>query len=230
MKITWLGHGSFRIEIGDQVLLIDPWLNGNPVFPDAERAGAIAGATHILLTHGHGDHASEVLAISEETGAPICCCHELSELWIGPAGGKAIAFGKGGTLALGDVAVSMVHALHSSSLDFLEDPPPAGSEAGFVIRGEGHAIYVSGDTDVMSDMELIARRYAPDIGILCAGGHFTMDMDGAAFAARTFFNFKMVIPCHYGTFPLLAQSADTLVAALPDIDVRTPAVLETVEI
>src|SRR6056297_3503694 len=123
MKILWLGHGSFRIEIGGEVLLIDPWLTGNPAFPGARRAEAIAGTSHILLTHGHGDHASEVMEISAETGAPICAIHELAELWIGPAGGTARAMGKGGTLHLGDVAVSMVHALHSSSLDFLDNPP-----------------------------------------------------------------------------------------------------------
>ncbi|EAR51380.1 metallo Beta lactamase superfamily protein [Oceanicola granulosus HTCC2516] len=229
MNITWLGHASFRIEIGDQVLLVDPWLVGNPAFPDASRAEALAGATHILLTHGHGDHASEVVDIAQETGAPVCCCFELAELWLGPEGVAAKGFGKGGTLQLGDVAVSMVHARHSSSLDFLDDPPAAGSECGFVIRGEGRSIYVSGDTDVMSDMALIAERYAPDIGILCAGGHFTMDMAGAAFAARKFFDFKLVIPCHFQTFSLLEQSAEPLVKALSDVRVEVPEVMRPIQ-
>ncbi|KAA9010151.1 metal-dependent hydrolase [Histidinibacterium aquaticum] len=230
MKITWLGHSAFRIEIGDQILLIDPWLEGNPSFPDERRAEAIDRATHILLTHAHGDHASEALGVAEDTGAPICAIFELAEKWIEPAGYEAKGFSKGGTLELGDVQVTMVTAHHSSSLDFLNNPPPAGAEAGFVIRGEGHSIYVSGDTDVMADMDVIAKRYAPDIGILCAGGHFTMDMEGAAWAAKTYFDFKTVIPCHYKTFPLLAQSAEPLVKALPDVDVKTPEVMEPVEI
>ena len=230
MEITWLGHSSFRIKIGDQVLLLDPWLTGNPSFPDERRAEAIAGATHILLTPGHGDHASEVLEISAETGAPICAVHELAERWIGPAGGIATGFGKGGTLNLGDVQVTMVHALHSSSLDFLDNPPPAGGEAGFVIRGEGHSIYATGDTDVMAEMALIGERYAPDIGILCCGGHYTMDIEGAAFAAKKFFDFKTVIPCHYATFPVLAPSAQPLRDALPGIDVQLPAVMEPIVI
>lgn len=230
MKITWLGHAAFRIEIGGKVLLIDPWLEGNPAFPDARRAEALDGATHILLTHGHGDHASEAIPVAKETGAPVFCSFEMAELWLGPAGIDATGMGKGGTIDLDGVTVSMTHALHSNSLDFLDTPPPAGEEAGFVIAGEGHRIYVSGDTDVMADMALIAERYAPDIGILCAGGHFTMDMEGAAFAASKFFDFRTVIPCHYGTFPLLAQSAEPLVAALPGIDVKAPAVMESVEI
>ncbi|ROU03455.1 metal-dependent hydrolase [Histidinibacterium lentulum] len=228
MKIVWLGHSAFRIEIGGEVLLIDPWLEGNPAFPSDRRAEAISGATHILLTHAHGDHASEVPSVAADTSAPVCCVHELAELWLKPAGVEARAFGKGGTLALDGCTVTMVTAAHSSSLDFLENPPPAGGEAGFVIRGEGRSVYVSGDTDVMADMAQIAARHAPDVGILCCGGHYTMDMEGAAFAAKTYFDFRTVIPCHYGTFPILAQSADPLVQALPGVDVRTPAVMEAV--
>ena len=224
MKITWLGHASFRIEIEDAVLLIDPWLAGNPSFPDARRAEAIAGATHICLTHGHGDHASNALAISGELGIPIACIHELSTLWGDSA--ETIGFGKGGTIDLNGAKVTMVNAVHSSSLDFDGGVQYAGGEAGFMIKGEGHTIYVSGDTDIMADMDWMGDYHKPDIGILACGGHYTMDMDRAAYAAKRYFNFKTVIPCHYGTFPILAQSAQPLVDALPDVNVATPAVME----
>ncbi len=125
----------------------------------------------------------------------------------------------------------MVNAVHSSSIDFKDGAPQyTGDPAGFMISGEGHTIYVSGDTDVIADMGVMNDLHAPDIGILCAGGHFTMDMKRAAYAAKKFFDFKVVIPCHYKTFPLLEQSADALVEALPGVDVKTPEVLETVEI
>jgi L-ascorbate metabolism protein UlaG (beta-lactamase superfamily) len=94
-----------------------------------------------------------------------------------------------------------------------------------MISGEGHTIYVSGDTDVTADMGVFNALHEPDIGILAAGGHFTMDMKRAAFAAKTFFNFKTLIPCHYKTFPLLEQSAELLVQALPDTNVIEPEVL-----
>lgn len=230
MKITWLGHSGFRIEIGDQVLLVDPWLTGNPVFPDGGRDAAISGATHILITHGHGDHTGDALAIAKETGAPLVGIYDLMSHWEATAGAEVIGFNKGGTVMLGDVAVSMVAAVHSSSLSGENGPVYAGHEAGFMIRGEGHTIYVSGDTDIMADMGWMGEYYAPDIGILCAGGHFTMDMKAAGWAAKKFFKFKTVIPCHYKTFPLLAQSADELVAALPGVEVKTPEVMETVEI
>lgn len=231
MKIIWLGHSGFRIEIGGQVLLVDPWLAGNPAFPEDRRAEAIAGATHILLSHGHGDHAGNALGIARELGTAILCIHELSEHWSATEGVKTIGFGKGGTMDLDGVKVTMVNASHSSSIDFDGGRPTyAGSEAGFMIAGEGHTIYFSGDTDIMADMDWMGDLHKPDVGILCAGGHYTMDMARAAYAAKRYFNFSTLIPCHYKTFPILEQSADELVAALPGVDVLTPDVLEVITI
>jgi L-ascorbate metabolism protein UlaG (beta-lactamase superfamily) len=230
MKITWLGHSGFRIEIGDQVLLVDPWLTGNPVFPEGARGDAVSGATHILITHGHGDHTGDAVALSKETGAPLVGIYDLMSHWQATEGVEVVGFNKGGTVMLGDVAVSMVSAQHSSSLPGGKGIVYAGHEAGYMIKGEGHTIYVSGDTDIMADMGWFGEYYAPDIGILCAGGHFTMDMKKAAWAAKKYFDFRVVIPCHYKTFPLLEQTADTLRAGLPGVDVKTPAVMETIEI
>jgi len=223
MKIIWLGHASFRIEVEEAVLLIDPWLAGSPSFPDDQRAVALAGATHILLTHGHFDHTSEVDAIARETGAPVVGIPELCAIF---AAHECIEFNKGGTIDLGGAQVSMVQATHSSSVGSAY----AGTESGYMIKGEGHMIYLTGDTDIMADMDWMGDFYNPDIGILCCGGHYTMGMEAAAYAARRYFNFETVIPCHYGTFPLLAQSAQPLVDALPDVDVRTPAVMDVVAI
>lgn len=234
MKITWLGHSGFRIEISDQTLLIDPWLAGNPAFPEGREKEATEGATAIFLTHGHGDHASTTIPVAQETDAMIYCIHELS-LILGAEGAQVTGFGKGGTITLGEgdeaVTVTMVNAVHSSSIDFKDGAPQyAGDPAGFMISGEGHTIYVSGDTDIMADMEWFADLHEPDIGILCAGGHYTMDMKRAAYVCQKFFDFKTVIPCHWGSFPLLAQSCDELVFALKDGVVKVPEVLTPIEI
>ena len=227
MKITWLGHSGFRIEIEQAVLLVDPWLSGNPMFPEARRPEAVEGATHILLTHGHGDHASDAAGIAKERGIPIACIHELSQI-MAAEGAAVLGFGKGGTVELNGARVTMVPAAHSSSIDWKPGLAYAGGEAGLMIAGEGHTIYVSGDTDVMADMAWMGEVHAPDIGILCAGGHYTMDMAAAAWAARKYFDFKVVIPCHYRTFPILEQSAARLKEGLPGVRVIEPEVLDPI--
>jgi L-ascorbate metabolism protein UlaG (beta-lactamase superfamily) len=97
-----------------------------------------------------------------------------------------------------------------------------------MITGEGHTIYVSGDTDVTSDMAIWHELHRPDIGILNCGGHYTMDMKRAAYAARKFFAFETVIPGHYRTFPLLAQDAKELRAGLPGVKVVEPEVMRAI--
>ncbi|MBM1219721.1 metal-dependent hydrolase [Ponticoccus sp. SC2-23] len=230
MKLTWFGHSGFRLEIGGQVLLVDPWFTGNPVFPEDRRAEAISGATHILLTHGHGDHAADTPTLAAELEIPVICIHELSEIFTARGGIETMGMGKGGTISLGDVAVTMVNAVHSSSMDFEGGIRYAGDPAGFMIAGEGHVLYVSGDTDIMADMAWMGELHKPDIGILCCGGHYTMDMERAAFAARTYFDFKTIVPCHYKTFPILAQTAAPLADLLPGVEVRELEVMEPTEL
>jgi len=99
-----------------------------------------------------------------------------------------------------------------------------------MIAGEGKTIYFSGDTDVMADMEVFEALHQPEIGILAAGGHFTMDMTRATFAAKMFFNFETVIPCHYQTFGLLEQSADVMRKGLPDVNVIEPDVMRPISL
>ncbi len=231
MKITWLGHSGFRIEIAGQVLLVDPWLRGNPSFDEARFEDAIAGATAVLVSHGHGDHAGDAVEIAKKTGATIYGIYDWTT-WISAKDGvEAVGFNKGGTVAIGDVAVTMVNATHSASASGPDGAPIyTGAESGFMIAGEGQTIYFAGDTDVMADMALFAELHKPTIGILPIGGHFTMDAARAAFACRKFFDFKTVIPCHYRTFPLLAQSAEPFAEAAAPTPVKALEVMESVEI
>lgn len=227
MKIIWLGHGSFRIEIEDQVLLIDPWLTGNPVLPEDQHEAATAGADHILITHGHFDHTADAVTLSKSLAAPLVGMYDFMGHFEDKHGLSVNGFNIGGTVALGQVAVSMVPALHSNS--YAQDPQaPVGREVGFILKGERHTVYISGDTGIMADMAWIGDYYKPDVGILSAGGHFTMDMKGAAYAAKTYFNFKTVIPCHYKTFDLLEQSADDLIQGLPDVAVIEPTLMTAI--
>jgi len=232
MDIIWLGHGSFRIEIEDQVILVDPWLTGNPMLAEDQRAAATAGATHILVTHAHFDHVADVVQISKDTGAPVSGMYELAGHLHAQGAVEGAAFNIGGTIGLGDkVTASMVPASHSSTTQVDSYHLYMGTESGFIIRGEDRCIYVSGDTGLMADMAWIGDYYKPDIGILSAGGHFTMDMDMAAYAARTYFNFKVVIPCHYRTMPILEQSAEALInGVMPGTSVIEPEVMKAIKL
>lgn len=225
MHITWLGHSGFRIEIGDQVLLVDPWLS-NPLFPTDRRAEATKGATAVLISHAHSDHIADAPALSREHDIPVVGKFDLTSWLEKREGIKTIGFNNGGTVQLGTVAVTMVAASHSSSISGPDGPIYMGSECGYMIEHEGRTIYFSGDTDVMADMAIFNDLHTPEIGILCAGGHYTMDMKRAAYAARKFFNFKTIIPCHYKTFPALAQNADALKAGVsPGVRVVEPEVM-----
>lgn len=228
MNIVWLGHASFRLESDGKVLLIDPWLTGNPMLKEDQHEAALAGTTHILLTHAHFDHAADIVTLAKQLNVPVLGQYDLMNFWSESEGIDVIGFNKGGTVDLDGIKVSMVAASHSSTFGSDEGLKVAGSEVGFMIETEGKTVYVSGDTDIMADMEWMGDFYKPEIGILSAGGHFTMGMKGAAYAAKRYFNFKTLIPCHYKTFPLLEQSADELATALPDVDVIEPEVLASI--
>ncbi len=230
MKIIWLGHGSFRIETANQVLLIDPWLDGNPSLPEENHDEAVAGGTHLLLTHTHFDHVCDMLPLARRLDIPVVGQYDLMGYWEEREKIRTVGFNKGGTVMLGDVALSMVPASHSSTFSTEDGLRAGGTEVGYMIRAENHTVYVSGDTDIMADMQWMGDYYRPDIGILSAGGHFTMDMKGAAYAARKFFDFDMVIPCHYRTFPFLEQSAEELVNGLPGVNVVEPRVMRAISV
>lgn len=231
MNIIWLGHGSFRIEIEDQVLLVDPWLTGNPMLREDQHEEATGGATHILITHAHFDHTADTVELSKKLGVPVAGMYELMTHFEEVHGLDVVGYNKGGTIQIGNIGVSMVPASHSSTLMVEGNTRQyMGPETGFMIRGEGRCLYVSGDTDIMADMDWMGDYYKPDVGILSAGGHFTMGMAQAAYAAKRHFNFKTVIPCHYRTFPLLEQSAQVLIDGLPGVDVIEPQVMQPIRL
>lgn len=231
MRITWMGHGSFRISIAGEELLLDPWIAGNPAFPDTRADEALDGATAMLLTHGHADHTQDCAEIASARGLKIYGMYEMVNWFTAIPGVEGVAFNRGGTVMIGDVAVTLVQASHSSSVAADSGPCYMGTECGFMISGEGKTLYAMGDTDIMADWAWMAELHKPDYAIVPMGGHFTMDGKRAGWGVRKYFpDLKGAIPGHYKTFPLLAQSADEFVAAMKPTPVHVLDVMGSVEL
>ena len=214
MRLTWLGHSAFRLEIGTSVILTDPFLTGNRIFT-GDRDKATAGATHILLSHGHDDHVGDAADIAKKTGAQIVSNFEIC-MFMASQGVENINPGNtGGTVPCGEFTVTFTQALHSSSTIKDGQAIYLGNPNGLVVKhAQAPVIYHLGDTDIFSDMALIDEIHAPKLGLVPIGDRFTMSPATAALAVRRFFHFDTVIPCHYGTFDMLSGKSEDFVGAL----------------
>jgi len=233
MKLTWLGHSAFRIEMGSDVLLIDPFLSGNGVFEASGMTmdAATAGVTHIALTHGHDDHVGDSVAIAKSTGVKVIAVFELA-MYLSAQGVENVDPGNpGGTIDQGGFDVSFVKAYHSSSTIVDGNPIYLGNPCGLVVRPQqGPVIYHMGDTEIFGDMALVNEIFSPRVGLVPIGDRFTMGARTAAMACEKYFKFETVIPIHYGTFPIIDQTADKFIAAAKNQNVVVPKVGEELDL
>jgi L-ascorbate metabolism protein UlaG (beta-lactamase superfamily) len=227
-SLTWLGHASFRLDTpGGKRIYVDPWLD-NPKCPENEKEPERCDV--IALTHGHSDHVGNVVELTKKLGpVPIVAMVELKG-WLKDKGAQTDDMpgpNKGGTVEAAGVKFTLTNAFHSSSS---EDGDYLGEAAGIVVELEdGKKVYFAGDTCAFSDMQLIGRLHSPDLAVLPIGGHFTMGPREAGLACELL-GVSRVVPCHYGTFPLLAGTPDELREHAPNVRVEAIDPGGTVEI
>jgi L-ascorbate metabolism protein UlaG (beta-lactamase superfamily) len=215
-KITWLGHATFRITTpAGGVILIDPWVTGNPSCPEPLKK--FERIDVLLITHGHSDHFADALALARAHKPQVVAMYETA-VWLASKGiANTLPMSKGGTQKVGDIEATMVHAIHSNSIEEDGRFVYGGEPAGYVLRlPGGFTVYHAGDTTVFSDMKLIGELYQPELALLPIGDLYTMGPREAALAIRLL-NVRHVVPMHYGTFPALTGTPAALRELTRDI-------------
>ncbi|MGC9779665.1 MAG: metal-dependent hydrolase [Candidatus Heimdallarchaeota archaeon] len=209
MKVTWLGHSGIMIKDKGKIILIDPWLSGNPVAKI--KAEDIKKADAVFVTHDHGDHGfDDAVTICKNTGATFVSVFELANEAKGKGVENVLGGNIGGSAIVADIEFIFTLALHSSTV---------GTPLGFVIKLPTYTIYHAGDTGIFMDMKLLAELYDIDLTFLPIGSLYTMGPKEAA-KALELLNCQKVVPIHYKTFPALKQDAKEFIEiAGPMVDV-----------
>lgn len=221
MKVRFLGHSAFEIADGTTRLLIDPFITGNPVCPVK---AADLHPDFILLTHNHGDHLGDTVELATRAGATVITTFEGGqELQARGVKVHGMALGGKASFPFGMVRVTM--AFHGSGV-------AGGHAAGFVIHMGGKRIYHAGDTCLFSDMKLLNGVIEPagiDLALLPVGDNYTMGPEEAAIAVD-WIGPKVVIPMHWGTFPILLQDPEAFVNRVEAAGRSRPVVLRPGEV
>lgn len=215
-RITYFGHSAFGITTpSGQVILIDPWIMTNPVCPEACKK--LDRADVILVTHGHSDHVGDLVDIAKKHSSHVVCIFEIGN-WVASKGIQNVrSMGKGGTQRINEIEVTLVNAIHSSSIQDGNQFQYGGEPGGYIVRLPGGlTLYHAGDTCVFGDMKLIGELYKPDVACLPIGDHYTMGPREAALAIRLL-KVQHVIPMHYATFPALTGTPAQLREYTQDI-------------
>jgi len=221
IEITWLGHGTFQLKLeSGEVVVIDPWLEGNPKFP---KGHSISRLDTMLLTHGHFDHIADAISLARRFKPKVIANFEICS-WLESKGVQhASGMNKGGTQEAGTLKVTMTHALHSSGIADDGKLVYGGEAGGYVLHfAGGRKAYFAGDTAVFSDMALIAELYQPELAFLPIGDLYTMDPAQAALACKLV-KPKKVIPMHFGTFPPLTGRPEQLAELVKPLGVQVMA-------
>lgn len=231
MKVTFYGHATFKIVTPNGVrILVDPWLD-NPQCPAEKDLGPY---DLILITHAHGDHLGNVLELARTATTEVIAIHEIQQYLLARGIPNVTGMNIGGSYRTKGLTITMVQALHSSSIQEEDSLIYGGDPAGFVVRLEdGRAFYHAGDTGLFYDLKLIGELYRPEVAFLPIGDHYVMGPREAAKACELL-RPRVVIPMHFGTFPLLTGTPEAFAEHLremaPEVELKVLKPGETIEL
>jgi L-ascorbate metabolism protein UlaG (beta-lactamase superfamily) len=223
-RVRWLGHAALLLQSGDRTVVIDPFLTGNP---KAAVAASEVAPDLILISHGHGDHVGDSVAIAKRTGATVATNYEIGEWLLQPAQGlkseRVRGLQHGGSFTFDQaVRVKLTVAFHGS---MLPDGSNGGNPCGVIVTfADGTKVYDAADTALFGDMALIGEE-GLDLAILPIGDYYTMGPDDALRAVRLLHP-RYVLPIHYNTFPAIVQDAQAWAGRVKNETSAQPVVLE----
>ncbi len=223
ITLTYLGHSACRLTHESHDILIDPFITGNPLAEGAGIRSKDLEPTHLILTHAHGDHLGDTVAIATRTNATVIATFELAE-YLAARGCRTEAMGIGGEIALGFGRVKLTIAHHSSSTP---DGVYAGNPAGVLLFIDGRTIYHAGDTALFLDMKLIGERHPITLAMVPIGDRFTMGVDDAITAVE-FLGPRQAMPIHFNTWPPIMVDSSAFARGVEALGVA-PVVLEAGE-
>jgi L-ascorbate metabolism protein UlaG (beta-lactamase superfamily) len=225
MNFTYYGQSCFLLEAGGKKFLFDPFITPNPLAAAIDIKSITAD--YILVSHGHGDHVADLVALAKQTGALVIAMVEVAD-WAQSQGVTNIHAMNFGRHKFDFGTLRMVWATHSSSMP---DGSYGGNPAGYVLEVAGKTVYFAGDTSLNADMKLLADLYTLDYAILPIGGNYTMDVDDAVLACK-YIACNKVIGVHYDTFPAIEIDKESALAKFKreNLTLLLPAIGESISL
>lgn len=214
MKMTFLGHATFCVEINGKKILFDPFISPNELAEDID-VNALE-PDYIFVSHGHEDHLADVESIAKRTNAKIVSSWEITQWYAGKGIENYHPMNTGGKWAFDFGTVKCVKAEHSSGLP---DGSYGGNPMGFVFETDASNFYYSGDTALTLDMKLIPTFIKLDFAILPIGDNFTMGVEDAVIAAQ-FVEVDRVIAMHFDTFGFIKVDHEQAKAKFKEADIE----------